>query len=83
MFSLSRGDAYQAMVSLAMHNLSQFALKRHRSPLFDRLVEDKSFRRNCFWIFRHQKEFKKVSRIIMRKKLTNSRTSIATYVAEY
>ena len=41
-FSLWRGHAYQAMLSLAMHGSNRFALKLHRSPLFACLVEDKS-----------------------------------------
>ena len=41
-FSLSRGHAYQARLSLAMHNSSQVALKLYRSPLFACFIEDKS-----------------------------------------
>ena len=41
-FSLWRGHAYQAMLSLAMHGSNRFTLKLHRSPLFACLVEDKS-----------------------------------------
>ena len=41
-FSLWRGHAYQAILSLAMHGSNRFALKLHRSHLFACLVEDKS-----------------------------------------
>ena len=78
-FSLWRGHAYQAVLSLAMHGSNRFALKLHRSPLFACFVEEKSTENRFSYIIPQELFWEFWTRKRIVENLKNIRKKIDKY----